>query len=530
MTHTALDARSFDHDDYAPFLTSIRDRFASVVGGGAPLFTTDAADLFPAFLAALPDADRQHYTCHACRRFVEAYGGLVAIAPDGRTVPAMWDVGAIPDGGLHAAVKAVVRLVARAKVTGVFLTSEAVWGQPVTGEWHHMAVTPPAPMVFRKTPLRTAFQASAEKREDYGTLCRGLDEFPAAVVSNAVTILSAEALTRSEKFLGVAKWLADLHAAREGKNGPARDNVVWLAVATAPAGFAHVRSTMIGTLLEDLASGLPFDDVKAKFTAKMHPLQYQRPQAPPSAGNIAQAEKLIAGLRSAGSLERRFARLADVRPLWTPAPPKTDPPTGGVFGHLRPKTETPTAVEVPAVTVTWEKFARTALADARLIEVSVPSRGAFYAFVTATHADAPPILQWDREDARNPVSWYTYHGGSPASQWNLSPGWRRCTAVVPFPNMWQPGHDHHGAGMLFAIEGARDSRESGVALFPELLRSEYRGIRATIEAFSASTSLSGREEAEVAGLAVRKGTPSSLRVRVTPSTGGSVVYLIDRWD
>lgn len=30
----------------------------------------------------------------------------------------------------------------RAKVTGVFLSSDRVWGKPETGAWHHLAVTP----------------------------------------------------------------------------------------------------------------------------------------------------------------------------------------------------------------------------------------------------------------------------------------------------------------------------------------------------------------------------------------------------
>jgi hypothetical protein len=48
---------------------------------------------------------------------------------------------------------------------------------------------------------------------------------------------------------------------------------------------------------------------------------------------------------------------------------------------------------------------------AQQLEVQVP-RDANHcmALVTATHPDAPPILHWDREDARNPVSWYYASG------------------------------------------------------------------------------------------------------------------------
>ena len=77
---------------------------------------------------------------------------------------------------------------------------------------------------------------------------------------------------------------------------------------------------MIGTLLEDLATGMDFATVSARFAAKMHPLKYLRPQAAPRAGNIADAEKIVAKLGIARSLERRFARIDEIETLWTDAP------------------------------------------------------------------------------------------------------------------------------------------------------------------------------------------------------------------
>lgn len=45
------------------------------------------------------------------------------------------------------------------------------------------------------------------------------------------------------------------------------------------------------------------------------------------------------------------------------------------------------------------------------LTVKVPNRAdRFAALVTAVRPDAPPILRWDRDEARNPFSWY-YSGG-----------------------------------------------------------------------------------------------------------------------
>jgi hypothetical protein len=517
-----------DDREYDEFLARMQRRFAEKVGAGIPLFTTDAAGLWDAYLASFPSPEMQHHNCNACRHFIERLGSLVTIAEDGSTTPLVWDDDdVIP---LYSDAFAALRArVARAKVTGVFLSELPEWGQSSTGAWRHMALVPPRAMVMRRA-LLTAGQAMAEKREDHGTVMRALTEFPSAVVDQALTLLKSDALYRSEKALGQAQWLRDLHTAFDAAKGGRRVNVVWLAIAKAPAGFCHPRSSMIGTLLEDIAAGLDFGDVSRKFAAKMHPLQYLRPQAAPSAGAIAQAEKVVAELGAAGSLARRYARIDEVEAVWRPTK-EPEPAAGGVFGHLKPKDSR--AVEpmsVPPQAITWEKFARTVLPEAKAIDVMVPSVGNFVGLVTAENADAPPIIQWDTAEQRNPVSWYLYHNGSPASRWGLTPGWRRVTAVTLKPWMWFGGKSaHQGNGAIFIIESAKDSStETSACLFPEILKAEFHGIRATIEAYSRGAKLGGKEDASANGLMAGDG--STVHVRVTLGNGARVEYRIDRWD
>lgn len=411
-----------DDDEYPEFLAELRARFDAATAGGDKLFTTTAEGLFDAFLAALPADKRQHYDCRACRRFVDRFGGLVTIASSGDDAPLMWGRSGVSKL-FRAPVRAMERIVDCARVNGVFLCDEPTWGLPSNispkppGVWRHMHVTPSAALVHRPTVLVSTSQAMAEKLQDYQMLQRGLAEFSIDVARQAHTLLTTGQLYRSEKCIGAAKWLLDLHVAREAtKNSVARDNLTWLAVATAPAGFCHVRSSMIGTMLEDIASGMQFADIKRRFDEKMNPLQYQRPQAAPSAGNIAQAEKAIAALKAAGALDRRYARIDDITQfLWRAQPAKgVAPATGGVFAHIAPKAKAPaanTALTIPAQTMTWEKFARTVLPDAVGVEAQVPtSPDRFMALVTAAQSDAPPILQWDSEERRNSMSWYYASG------------------------------------------------------------------------------------------------------------------------
>lgn len=545
-TSTAPSSHTINEDEqYESFLVAIRRRFDAVTKNETTLFTTDVTGLWEAFIAALPAERRQHYTCNACRRFVERFGGLVVITEDGYTVQPLWCSDCVPSF-FAASVAAMERIVSHAKVTGVFVTDEMTWGMPSNKsivapfEWHHMAVAPPPALVFKTSALKTAGQRAAELLQDYQSLCRGLGEFNIDVVRQAHSLLTSGNLSRAEKCVATAKWLLDLHERRAAARGQRIANVAWLAAATAPIGFCHVKSNVIGSLLEDIAAGLRFDAIKQRWNAKMDPLQYMRPTAAPSAGNVAQAEKVVAALRSAGALSRRFAKLEDLQTIWKwTAPTTAKKPNNGVFEHIKTRedVEQPKPnVAQPAVTMTWEKFQRTVLPNAVSIEMLVPHTNASYsAMTTAVNADAPPILQWDRDDKRNPVAWYIYSNGSPPSQWNLRAGmYCKVNAIALQPSMWdvERTYDNQGKSVFFILNGVKDtSYRCGAAFFPETLRSEYHPIRATMEAYARNAVLAGKDEATACGVKLEMGGKQwGYTFRVTDGAGVQTSYTLDRWD
>lgn len=525
---SAVVAGNHDNHEYEGFLARLQKRFLGNIKDGAePLFTTDAEGLFDAYLASFPEgAERQHHNCSACRHFVKRFAGLVTIDEAGKTTPAVLD----PDDGLYGpALAAMAKIVRKAKVTGIFLSSEQVLGQPITGLWRHMAVELPKSMLHARVTL-TAKQMMAERREDFINVNRALAEFTQPMLEQALTLLKTDSLYRSEKVMGPAQWLHDLQAAKAASHHKA--NTVWRAIAVAPSGFCHPRASMVGTLLEDIAAGMDFAEVSSRFKAKMHPLQYQRPQAAPSAGTIAQAEKVMEQIGAAGSLARRFARLEEIQTLWTPKE-QPEPKREGLFGHLKAKgiAETP-SMSMPAVTMTWDKFSRTVMPEAEKIEFYTrASRDNFTALVTAVNADAPPILQWDTAEQRNPVSWYVWHGGSPPEQFGLRAGSvYPISAITLKPSMWSGSNfSHQGEAVIFLIEGARETRQAGAALFPEILKSEFHGIRSVIEAYSRGAEIEGMENSSACGILLQKGMNWEHLFRVT-AKGKAVDYRLDRWD
>lgn len=523
-------------ETWRALLASVRARFAEVTAGeGVPLFKTAAGDLDATFLAALPEELRQEHRCSACRSFLQRHGGLVRVADDGQLVSALWDPSAAPTPYV-AAVEALAAAVTRAPIARVFLSPRETWGRPRTGDWTHFSVEPAPALRFRGSAVRTASRAIADRQVDRAALERALAEFPLDLVRQAHALLTTDKLQRSEVCLDIAAWLLALHERLAGvRDARLRDNLVWQATAAAPVGWPRVRSTMLGTLLADLAAGLPFADIKARFDAKVHPLAYMRPSAPPRAGNIARAEEIVAKLGSAGALARRFARLADVRALWLPKPEKPAREERGVFSHLKAQAAPAPALDVPPVTMTWDKFSRAVLPTAEAIEFFVADRpDAYIGLITAADPEAPPIVQWDHEGARNPVTWYVYVGGSAPARWNLAPGrFHPVTAITYQPSMWSGAgkFPHHGQKVIFLLKGAKDrDYVAGGGFFPSFLKSEYHEIRSTLEAHANSAVIAGKDDAEACGICLQKGTSWDYTFRVTARGGSRLVYKLDRWD
>lgn len=509
----------------------VRERIAAAKG--IPIFTTDASGLWEAYLGGIAFPYRQHYNCNTCKRFIERYGGLVTIRDSGRPVPLLWSVDNNEEPFLQSQVQ-LHNAVANARVTGVFLESATTLGTPITRAWTHLSGI--NPNVFHH-PLLSAFQVMAEKAEDYATLRRGLSDYSKDAVVQAVRVLEADAVDRSEKTLGVSKWLLDLHTRIEHLKGRLRDNVVWFAVATAPPGWCHIRTTMISTLLDDIVQGNEFETIQRRWNEKMHPLQYQRPTAL-SEGNIEQANKIVAKLGSEGALARRYATLDDVLQFeWKYDHMRAKYSTivkvgtGGAFDHLMPHTATRgrtqvKEVQLPAKKISWEKFKSDVLPHALEISLLVPTdRASFYGLVTAANPGAPPILQWDSTECRNPVSWYFRYIGAYAHEYALTAGsWAKVTGIFRKPPFWTSKATHHEDSPFFALEGAIESQRQivGGGFFPECLRSEYHAIRKAMESYARTAPIEGREEGNANGIALHN--ERSLHVSVRTQSVGLQEY------
>lgn len=525
-------------DNWESLLEGIRQSFKESVSeiNYEPLFKTNAYyHLHEVFLNNLPFSARQYYNCRACNNFIDRYGDIVRIDDNGNLEPVMWKYA--PEF-FKKAVEAVRENVKSSRVTGLFLTSEKTLGIPEAGGWDHLYINVPNIYVRTKS-FYSIDQVSAEKLEDFKMIQNAVNKYSIETVEAAVNLLRSDSMYRGEKILGIAEWF--LEVLYDVKNNPKRSNILWKKVATAPAGFCHISSSMIGTLLDDISEGMPLETVQRRFNEKMNPLKYQRPQVAPSAGNVARAEKIVAELGLEYSLKRRFARLDEIETIWKPAGKTyklvtdTITSTSGVFGDIKTKKyneKKPSLDYVAKSKMTWVKFQRTVLPNAKKIEMRIPyGNNGYAALVTAEDPNATPIICWDTEEHRNPFNWYLYAGGSLPGDWNMPRiGFVEVTGIALQPNLWQPGYEHNGEGVFFILKGCKDLNNKSSALFPEHMRGELREVRSTIEAYSKQHKLGGYEEASACGLLLQSKHESwKCELRVTTDVGVSE-YTLDRWD
>lgn len=483
-------------------------------------------DLFTGYLAGFDEEHRQHHNCNCCKDFLRKYGNLVGIDKAGHAI-SLWDISdeAVP-ALFKESVRAMYKLTRYADIDGVFKTDELALGVAKAGGFDHFFLGLAKSDVNVARGLDLASVQMAKLREDYRTLSAAVFCWKTEHLEQAVNLLKGGTLYRAEKVLGHAEWFLNLHCSVKQTSSYKRDNLIWQAVASAPAGFCTPRSGMLGSLLDDISAGLEFADIKARFNSKMDPLKYQRAQVAPSAGNIQAADKLVEQMGIKLSLERRYARLDEVKTIWRPVADKPKAATSGVFAHIEPKGKPAAPVmQTDSKRITWQRFRSMVLPGARKLEFWVPNASEQYcAMLTARHDDAPPIIAWDSAEQRNPFSTYVYSGGSRPENWHLTPNqWVSVAGITEKPHMWyrQDGqHHNHEDAVLLILDGAKDKRNPGLGLFPEILKSELNPIRSTIEAYSNAGQLDGSADASACGLMLFCGeyTPG-YKLRVTTDTG-----------
>ena len=511
-------------DGLAAAYDELREKMQQQFDLSAIIFRVDSRGLFEELLRQLPVMHRQHYDCNACRRFINTYGGLVVLDAQGVREPVLWPEN-LAHTGFRRAVAKMRSIINRRPIIGRLYSNDLSLGLPSNHDrargktWSHFSVR------IKDRRFRAANPAQAEARslQEHQMLRRALDRYSLNTIRQALDLFVVGEFDRSVKFIAPTRWL--LEAAenyKRARSERSKADAVWFAVGAQRAvGWAHVNTSIISTVLDGIQKGDATATIKRFFDEKMHPLRYQRPQAAPKQGQVAAAAQAVKDLGLEASFQRRFATLDDCVLAWKP---KRTPDLGLFAGLGQQRT-------MSRKTYTFTRFVREVLPRANNIDVRLPARGSFAALVTAADMDAPPIVKWDREDNRCPVTWYMYNGGSAPYHWGLHDDYAKVVGIADHPANWfsvEHREDQNTAFLL--LQGCFDDLRrgaSGGGLFPEHVRSDLHGYRKTIEAHVRRSGIKAAAGHAAAGLLLRGRVGLELRVQTNL---GREVYWIDRWE
>jgi hypothetical protein len=385
-----------------------------------PMFRASIAgqDLWESYLAAFPEGTnpiyrkRTEYDCGCCRQFIKAIGNAVAVI-DSQLV-SVWDL-TISEPAYQKVADALAALVKSKPITDAFLYYERTAGtdknfeqivEPVSEvkTWKHFFVNVKPAFVKKRADIPSALSVT---RSSHDVLLRALKEIDLDSIDTVLDLIAQGSLYRGEEHRHAVDKLRALKMQFDALTDDMKDRYVWTLVAELPASIVHVRSSVIGTLLTDLAEGKPLENAVASFEAKVAPTNYKRPTALITKAMIERAKAQIQELGLTSALERRFAIIDDIsinNVLFADRKPK--PVTTSVLDELtasagaKPK-NFDKIEEVPI-----DKFLADIVPRVDSIEVLLENKhaGNLVSLIAAADPTAQRLFKWP-----NPFSW-SYQG------------------------------------------------------------------------------------------------------------------------
>lgn len=438
-------------DNWSVFRKSLQERFYTVIENResskekvlyvAGRHKHDQTKLWDIFFNNLPEEGRAHYNCNSCRHFVQKYGTLVVMDKNGSKSSILWDPKSAPAFFFEAVTK-MKEYVESLPIGHVFIANDTVLGfGNLTGEdnkdWTHFSLNVTWYIMkyhFTNCRYHEIFHNYNYDHNDYvneinqdvACIINDLEKYSIDVARKALEILESGSIYRSNGLIPPCKWFIEMHERTDNvQSKSTKIDMMFYEMATSHDQNKHIGSSVLGTMLDDIKDGKSFNVIKARLEEKLDPDNYMRSKSGPTATQIEEAEKLVAEMGVAESLQRRYAKMSDIpKNAWewmdenlddiqnVIVEKKEDKPakTGGVFSSVTPVNKKPEPEKaaptqtVPAKTMSYETFIRKILPDVKKLYIK-PKDTRFIGLTAPVNEEAPGIFKWN-----NKIAWY-YHGG-----------------------------------------------------------------------------------------------------------------------
>jgi len=498
----------------------IADRIAALAAQHV-FFETDVVVGLADFIAPLNIDAQRMFNCRCCAEFFKRVGNLVYIEPTtGRPVSVFWRDYPTDDTEAREAYNRIARKVETGVIIGVFDNTSVVGkynrdnriGVQTTGQWNHFYAD------FKQLmPKSLANKHRSVVNSILVTYTRGNTPLDVASAAKSL-VLRAEGdkgfpethLRTLQNVTQMWQWLVDqLTLLHIDPAQPVNEMTIPVVVNAIHGAFAahcrdgklaalhemeHFNGSVLGNTLKSLLDDVDGETVFNNYFRQIDPLKFRAREAQKATEQeIKLAKALFDEEQCLPSFIHRFASLADLPVIWTPAvkaaaPVESDNPFDQALA-AKAKPVDPTKEvfsEVKEITIT--KF-RTDIVP-KAVGMSIPYNRLgdyIYVFSVPVAADTPPVLVWDTpENPRREMTLVSQERVSyDAFDINVSSGYAEVVGFTTMPWTLADGKSllpiANGRWALLVKGNDRHLNETRLNSMGGVLSSKFYGVRRALD-------------------------------------------------
>lgn len=477
-------------------------------------------NLWNLFINNIDEDIRQQYNCNSCRSFIDHWGDLVVIDMNNKIISLLWNEETVPDifkrsvkamreaCELGAVTLALFYTNANIPVTDKHCSSNDTIGKMVPKsrvdkEYNHLYILRDS---LKGTNISLVYGDYLNSISTILKVAKERDKY----IDRYVSIMNSDMLVGVEKY----RWTT---AIKDLKREFSEDKVDLMLLCVKYSCISNwkwsgFRGSVAGQVFEAVCDDILDESIIRQYDYLTDPLKYMRPTAAPSDSLIKQANKLFEEYNiTADSLRRRPARVDELTYFWRdsyvekPSVSMHGIDKSGVFDSLLgSNTKKESSIMVSKHKMSMNKFLYKILPDCDKVSIIMPimlysmnmfdsnlsNRGVW--FTTATIPDSAPILRWDKEHSRQPVSQFQF--ANPVSISSYIPkSYIRSHMIDVYgicydSQYWNSDINPEtisSSGINFVFDGGTlPAKKTRLDIFPECVDSRFYSIRKVIESYS----------------------------------------------
>lgn len=464
-------------------------------------------DFIEILIQGLDENLKQRFRCSECGSFLRNYGYFVVLDDHLTPVPLLWSIDESVDiGPFRKGVSALYEMIQRAKIdrpvdfrdiTIRFPTHDKLGSDKDSNYYPHFNIKRVVNNVvitggtdiadletYRRNfeVLRNSFLNYFHKKiDDVPVMLKAIKFIRLNSPMNADTLVFG-----LERF--VKLYMNPINLAYQTGGQAARDTVI-AHCANSRNDIINYNGTVMGMVMDGLIEGLSTSLLLNRLKTFTDSLNHMRPTRDARGNDVTAANEYFVENGLIPSLDRRYATLEDIKSehlLWRPTETE-DKTDGSPFDHLLkgPEKKTKERKIEGKLRIPLSEF-KALLPEFTSLEITRNNTLGFGSLVTAVYPEAKPIVVWDNDENRNPVSWFVFRARHARDTIHECGSVK---AITQLPSQWSGFEKYDGLVFILDKPSAVKSYLNGEymtshGLYPEILNKGLYPHRVVMENYS----------------------------------------------